>query len=258
MRDIEAIVKEYFSAYLCFDVSKAPEGKVVLASCARRAAPEKGWGMAFTVWVHVFDNRAVVSCRPDLMGQLRVAMKAFKSPGDLLKPPFSRVLSELFGEAYALRTKCILYCKPEHVKVFDVQGCRAVQLNDMEAFVTMTVERYPGADSPCLRTDITRNIKDGIAYGVFKESKLVSVCDAPAIAHMQDEVEELGFETLPRYTGRGFGKAVVSHATARVLQLGRVPICRTSPSNSGALRILEAVGYTVHAHKIAVTQRASQ
>lgn len=125
--------------------------------------------------------------------------------------------------------------------------CRRLQDSDVELFVKMKLDLYPECDPDDLATEIQRNIKDGITFGVFQEGKLVSVSEASAIGHMQDLIEEVGVETLPEYQGRGYGKTVISAMTKAILDIGRIPIYRCSSKNEGSIRLAKAIKYEKYA-----------
>jgi len=245
-------VERYFSLYLGRELSCVPEGKIVLVPCRRREKPEAGWARAEAVWIHIYDadRRAIISARPDLVAVLGPLLADCNEPTNLLSFDWREKVSDAIGAMRVPDISRILYCQPEGLRAFECQACRRLGLADIPAFVRMKLAMYPACDPECLARDLRRNIQDGIAFGVFEGDALVSAAEAPVVAHMQDEVEEVGVDTLPGYRGRGYGKAVVSQATRAILEWGRVPIYRCRRDDEPSLRLATAVGYRRHADKV--------
>ena len=253
MPNANDVIQRYFSQYLERDLATVKAGEIALVASDRRTKPETGWARAEAVWIHIFDGRAVVSVRPDLVSQLNQLLMECSDPNDLLLPDWHTKIARSLGMARIPGVSHILYCTPENLCVFECDGLRKLEIGDVDAFVGMKFRMYPECDAECLTNDIRRNITDGIAFGVFQNDALVSAADASLIAHMQNEVEEPGVDTLPDYRGRGYGKVVVSQATRRILEIGRVPIYRCDARNEPSVRLALAVGYQKHADKVGFT-----
>lgn len=58
----------------------------------------------------------------------------------------------------------------------------------------------------------------------------------------EDEVE-LAVETLPEYRGRGYGKAVLSHMTGKVMDMGKIPTYRVSSFNRASVATAKSCNY---------------
>lgn len=181
---------------------------------------------------------------------LEPLLASCNKPANLLSFEWRKKVADAISAPYVPDITRLLYCQPERLRAFECEGSRRLELADIPLFVRMNQALYPACDSACLAEDLRRNIQDGIAFGVFQDGVLVGAAEAPVVAHMQDEVEEVGVDTLPGYRGRGYGKTVVSGATKAILELGRVPIYRSSITNEPSLRLASAVGYTKHADKV--------
>lgn len=249
-KNVEEVIQRYFSLYLGRDMTTVRIGEIVVVPSDRRSEAEIGWATADVVWIHVFDGRCIVSVRPDLANVLSKLLKECNTLENLLLQEWRVRISQALGVRCIAGIVYILYCTSEFIRLFDCDGLRKLELTDIDAFVKMKLSMYPDCDPECLAKDVHRNIQDGVAFGVFQNGFLVCAAEAPIVAHMQDEVEEIGVDTLPEYRGCGYGKAVVSNATQRSLELGRVPIYRCSAHNEPSVYLAKAIGYRKHADKI--------
>lgn len=250
----EEIVDRYFSVYLDYPVSQVDLGQIIPVSSKRRLKEEIGWGCTVAIWVHIFRERAVISIRPDLFEALKKMLTEISSPSQLYTIEWRKKVGSFISSGEIGRLGHVLYYNLEHCRLFKAPGCRRLEDSDVNAFVRMKLNLYPECDPDCLATDIRRNIKDGIVFGVFQEGKLVSVSEAPVIGHMQEPIEEVGIETLPEYQRRGYGKAVLSATTNAILNIGRIPIYRCSSKNEASIRLARTVGYEKYADIIEFQQ----
>ena len=253
MPNANDVIQRYFWQYLERDLTTVKASEIALVASDRRTKPETGWARAEAVWIHIFDGRVVVSVRPDLASQLNQLLIECSDPNYLLLPDWRTKIAQSLGMERIPEVSHIFYCLFENLHLFESDGLRRLDMGDASAFVEMKFKMYPKCDAECLTKDIRRNIEDGIAFGVFQNGVLVSAADASLIAHMQDEVEEPGVDTLPDYRRRGYGKAVVSQTTRRILEIGRVPIYRCNARNEPSVRLALAVGYQKHADKVGFT-----
>ncbi len=253
-KEIVDIVDQYFSEYLDYSISQVEMGQIIPVSSNRRLRAEIGWGYAVAIWIHIFKERAVISARPDLFESLKKILEEGISPAELYTLEWRKKIGSLIGSEEIGGVSHVLYCSPDHCRLFQIPECHRLRDSDVELFVKMKLDLYPECDPNCLAKDIQRNIKDGLAFRVFQKGKLVSVSEAPAIGHMQDLIEEVGVDTLPEYQGRGYGKAVISAMTEEILNIGRIPIYRCSSKNEASIRLTKAIGYEKYADIIQFQQ----
>lgn len=240
---LDDVTREYFEIYLGGSLSGMAAGELRVYQTTRRSTKEEGWGYTVAVWVFLLGDCGVISVRPDLKDRIGEAVASLENPRAFFDECVQQQIQSVCGEDFATVAIDILSCRPDQVQLHSCPGCRRMAEADVECYLTFQKAVSPACDLECCRTDILRNIRDGIAVGVFRGGKMVSNASAPHIAHMQDIIEEAGVETLPDYRKQGYGKAALSHCTKAILDLGRVPIYRLSKSNIASLRTAESVGY---------------
>ena len=228
----------YFSEYLGADLMSARAGEIVVAGSARRLQPEYGWGYTVTAWLFRLGNATVISAQPALVEPIQHALRKNATSVDAIAAAIAPALAGM-----NMRRHFVYTATQEKLHHIGSPSVRRMAMNDIDAFIEMSRAMYPEIDEECERNDITRNIEDGIAYGAFVDERMATRCYAPHIAHMQDQVEEIGVDTLEGYRNRGFAGAALAGSTLATLAVGRQPIYRVSIHNDVSIRLAERVGY---------------
>lgn len=249
------IIDDYFSRYLGYELGRVGRGQTVAVPSERRQRDEKGWGYTVAIQIHVSHERAVISSRPDLFESVEQLLVQEPKPVELLTVEWRHRIGQLVDPDQLGKLNVVLYGKSDSCPMVKNPKCRPLSESDVESYVRMKLDLYPAVNAENLATDIRRNIGDGIAFGVFDTDRLVSVSEAPAVGHMQDQIDEVGVDTLPEYRRKGYGKAVVSNMTKAILDLGRIPIYRYNPANEASLSLAKAVGYEKYGDIVEFRQR---
>jgi len=254
---LDDVTREYFEIYLGGSLSGMASGELRVYQTKRRSTNEEGWGYTVAVWVFLLGDHRAISVRPDLKDRIDEAVISLDNPKAFFDESVQQQIQSICGEDFATVAIDILSCRPNEVRLHSCAGSRRMTEGDVDEYLTFKRTMWPNSDldPECYKTDILRNIRDGIAYAVFQDGKMVSNASAPHIAHMQEVVEEPGVETLLEYRKQGCGKAVLSHCTKAILDLGRVPIYRLSKSNIASLRTAKSVGYRRIAESVLFRRR---
>jgi len=85
-----------------------------------------------------------------------------------------------------------------------------------------------------------RGFEMGKYFGIFKDSKLVSITGQRM--QTNDFIEVSGVVTHPNYTKRGYAKQLVTYTTKDILKEKKLPILHTNKGNT-AIPIYEKIGY---------------
>lgn len=249
MNDVR--IADYFGRYLGVDLAASTPHELVVAFTPRRDAPECGWGYTVPVWLFRTEHLLVISAsatRADeveqLAGALRTSASSWNTHAEVVRLAES-LLPNLRPRHHFVYTSTNALLTP-----YTSSGVRRLKSDDVDEFIRLSATIYPDIDIECETSDILRNIADGIAFGAFEHMMMVTRSYAPHIAHMQDEVEEIGIDTLTEFRGKGYGKAALFGTTQAVLARARVPIYRTAAGNKRAQWIAEAVGYRKMADSI--------
>ena len=248
-------VKKYFGEYLDTALDTLSGNQVTVLESQRRTKPEKGWGYAVSIWIFVFENKAVISTSPEYYQRLSSISRKDLGVDTLLNDDLCQELAGRVSSELRVRRHYVYSCSSPRLKIHLLSECKRMTGADITEFIRFSQEIYPEIDVECETNDIIRNTNDGIAYGVFLNGKMVTRSYAPHIAHMQDRVEEIGVDTHHDFRNKGYGKSALAGTTGAVLNINRVPIYRVSRNNIASQRIVESVGYFKIADSIEITRR---
>ena len=87
------------------------------------------------------------------------------------------------------------------------------------------------------------------ASGAFADGRLVALAGYEV---WDNVIAHISVVAHPAYRCRGYGRGVVAHLAAAALQAGLIPQYRTLDSNTGSIRIAEALGFERCATSVAV------
>ena len=227
-RSTVEVLDEYARRVLTCPPEVARRGGVSLLPTPQRGLPS--WhGYALPIVGLSFANGAVVACRPDLMDRLRAELGS-----DIYQP-------HLDGPALRRLHRAIQRTLPH---AFSLAGdYRAVDAGSFTPLGTANRAEHIATEDPAALHLRTRF--DGPIFGVRgPHGRLVSWA---ALKLKSERVWELAVVTEPDYRGRGYGRDVVSAATAFTLEQGRQPIYIHDRDNTTSGFVARAVGYQLYA-----------
>jgi GNAT superfamily N-acetyltransferase len=194
------------------------------------------------VWLFHHHASLCLSVPPDSVDDLRVAVREF-------------TVERLFSEA---GIRALLGARIGHIVGPAYQGY--VEQAQFRSAARPGVRALAPADQKVLRQLAAACEGDawehsGIAFdepnvfGCFADDQLVA-----AARHRPewDEAAHIGVVTHPAYRGRGYGRAVVSAATARGLAAGFIVLYQTLLANTASVALATGLGYRRYATHLAV------
>jgi RimJ/RimL family protein N-acetyltransferase len=91
-----------------------------------------------------------------------------------------------------------------------------------------------------------RQVSDGIYYGVYNRSRLVSAAGTHIFSSSEGVAVVGNVFTHPDHRGHGFGTAVTAAVTEHLLQSCPLIVLNVDPANRPARHIYDVLGYTEH------------
>lgn len=248
--DFKKITKEYYSKWLGTEngISECDSGIHYMYS-AERNKTQPGYSKVFDVWAWKRADTIIISY------------------GDNAKSGIDRVKSSLdknssiSSEILALALEQAYEKKPSHnIKyVFEkiVQAkTRAKKLiaTDYPKYLDFFTKNNPN----CTETDLVKEyfdamILEGFCCCVFENEILASCTDAPFMPYMQDDVREIGVNTLHEYRGKGYAKDSCIMCANEIINKGKCPLWSTSVDNIASQHLAEKTGFIKLADVFCVT-----
>lgn len=129
-------------------------------------------------------------------------------------------------------------------KVLHYGNAKILSAEEYPFFEVFFRETHPTANPDgWLLEYFTEKASKGYLSGCFKDGRLVSVCDAPDMPYMEDEIQHTGIMTLKEERKKGYGKLTAALATHHLLQAGVVPQWECGVENIASFELAKAVGY---------------
>jgi predicted GNAT family acetyltransferase len=85
------------------------------------------------------------------------------------------------------------------------------------------------------------------------DNLVVAATDAPFMPYMENEVQEIGINTLNEYRGKGYAKAVCIAAINSLLKQNICPLWSTMAGNIASERLAYSIGFKKYAEILTVS-----
>lgn len=253
MDSTEHFVDNYYSVYMDTDVSAIASGTAKVVSSKRRVTRETGYGFIHAVWIlFLRDNRCVVSAHPNTAAKLEKLFQSVKKKSLIKEQPFrDKILdicrNNIAGVSLSMGPGSPKYaCSPENLKKIHSQNVKEITDKNRDE----VLENFSETGLYNLDYSIERKV----AFAYYIDGSPISLC----LVHEtnSDIVDDVGgIFTLEKYRGKGYAKAVLSAATAKIIECGRTPIYGTSIDNIASQNTAKSVGYSDYAWQMSVTQK---
>ncbi|HGJ66129.1 TPA: GNAT family N-acetyltransferase [bacterium] len=238
----------FYSECLGTPVNKIKSGKIKIVSSERRLTREEGYGVIFPFLLLYSSNRCIISVRPDLIDLVSAlihdetdAKMLFNDAGgkiveSLCRSVIPKDFSSRLRSVYSLE----LFVDRDQFRQYNIPECRRLTKDDHELIDEMNEISDFTCPDEC--------IKDGTAFGVFVDGKIVarSTTIHTPIATQKYNLVWIGVETLPEYRQKGYAKAVVSGTTDALLLRGQTPVYTHAVWNVASGRTAKALGYQLY------------
>lgn len=124
-------------------------------------------------------------------------------------------------------------------------GAKILVGEDYRKYESFWRKCHPGSkDIGWVKEYFDEMVQNHTCIGMFADGMLVSCTDAPGIPYMEDEVCEIGINTLAEYRGRGYTTVVCKKCIDEIICHAKVPLWSADIKNHASHRLAEKVGFT--------------
>ena len=235
-----------------YPLSQAEPGEIHVVASERRLRKEEGYGVVFAFWLLLSYDRCVISVRPDLKESIEQIVEDAADAKEFFTEKYRNRIDEVcrttvppdIAERLRPSQSYGFYIDKEHFRPFAVPGCRRLTEDDRELIQEMTGSSEYGCPE--------ESIQDGTAFGVIKDSKLVSLASVVPTPEATSKygLSWPGVETLPEYRRRGHAKSVVSGVTETLLSRDIIPVYSCSVTNIASANTARSVGYQLYGERL--------
>lgn len=224
------ITMRYYGRFCCTDISKLERGNYFICS-AERDRILKGCGCKYFLFILKKDNLCVVSYSP-----------SFKNFIDPLKQTCTDHIIVAAEEKFSLKKRRLMIFRGETVQQYG--NARILGASDYPYYEAFFRATHKTSDPDgWLREYFLEKESKGYFTGYFKDNRLVSVCDAPDMPYMENEIQHTGIVTLEEERRKGYGKLTAALSTHHLLQTGICPQWECDINNLASFELAKSIGY---------------
>lgn len=247
MKNYRETTCEYYSKWLGHDGILCPEfsGIQYLYSDQRNTV-QYGYGDRFDIYALCCKDRAVISYGEAAANRLDAVKDAIG--GMMTAKEIGQILEQIFCCRASYSIKYVFETMPavhSEAKVLTVA--------DYTEYEKFFLKCHPGQNTNWLREYFYEMVRDCMCVGVFADGGLVSCTDAPGMPYMEEDVQEIGINTLHEYRGRGYASAACSKCIQEILNHHKVPMWSTTIGNTASRKLAEKIGFAEFAEVICIT-----
>ncbi len=241
------ITELYYTKWLGINkILSAVKGIEFIYSTERNAS-QYGYSKPFDIYCLYQTNRIIVSYGEKAKDKI-VSLKD-KIYFPVSADEFKATLKDVYGVVPYHNIKFIFNNLPPESKI-----ARTLITDNYIAYLDFFRKTNPG----CINTDWVRvyfdeMVANRLCVGVFAEDILVSCTDVPGMPYIQDEVQEIGINTLYDYRGKGYASAACILCAKHIIENGKCPQWSTGMNNIASEKLAYKVGFTRYADVLTVT-----
>lgn len=226
---------DYYSAWTGVDLRTLMPGQVAVVESPVRDQVQKGYSRKFDLYYLIGTEYRVLSyngnCKP-FVPDLQT-LDSIDAVAAYLAAKGSWNVAHEVKFAF------------EHINdAVDYSEAVALKSSDYPLFDVFMQKRLETESSPdWVREYFLDMVQTGSVWGIVRNGGLVSVAEAPSMPFMENELTEIGVETVDGYKRQGLAEKVCTAFIADLLKKGREPIWSCDAGNLASIRLAEKAGF---------------
>lgn len=248
MKGCREITCKYYSKWLGQEdiLLRDFKGVEYIYSAQRNIVPH-GYGVQYDIYALYQKNRIVVSYGDrarDRLDMLRDAVGNVMPAGEI-----RQILSGLFEREAGHSIKYVFEQLPAAAS-----RARVMTPEDYRAYEDFWKKCHPGCmDTEWLKEYFEEMAQEHVCVGVFDGDVLASCTDAPGMPYMENDVQEIGINTLSEYRGHGYASAACVKCLGEILHNHKAPLWSAPADNRASRRLAEKLGFAEFAEVVMMT-----
>lgn len=229
-KELDRITNEFYSHFCGINISEAASGASFVCSASRNEEV-RGFGCKYSIYVLVKEDVCIVSHAPQYAEFFKKLQGV--SVADILTA---------IDTSFKIKKMQLMKFRQERVPEYgNAKVLKKADYPLYEEFFRLT---SPTADpSGWLQEYFEEKVEKEYFTGYFLNGKLVSVCDAPDMPHMENIIQHTGIVTLDNQRRKGYAKCTAALAAHHLIENGICPQWECHVENAASMALAESIGY---------------
>jgi RimJ/RimL family protein N-acetyltransferase len=234
-----AETKRYYAEWLSVSSELLDQNGVFCFYSPERDAIQVGYSKSFDLYCYISGQTTIITFGCKLEHSIDWVQEFFQTNGNLAE--FKKIVKEKLGKNLQQDFKYYFAESPSDI---DVSKARQLTKQDYSSYLHFFKTQYPDSQAETWLADYFNvSTSKGYVFGFYVGDELVSVSDSPDMPYMNENVVELGINTLAEYRNKGYAKIVLGAMLEFVTSIQKVPIVSCASSNIASKKLIEGVGF---------------
>lgn len=236
--DFKVITLDYYSHWIGKkEILSKETPKILFLQSDERNNIQNGYSKRFDLYVWIETDRIFVSYGEKAAPKIALLQNKIKN--DFSLDTIKKSILKVYENTLSHNVKFIYTGN----RSFDKMA-RALAKTDYEAYLSF----FKAVNPNCRNTDWVKYYFDEmvamqLCCGVFDNGRLVSCMDAPMMAYMEQEVQEIGIHTLEKFRNKGYAMYAATLCAENIIRDGKFPQWSCSADNIASARLAEKIGF---------------
>lgn len=213
----------------------------------QRNTVQYGYSDRFDLYALCQKDRIVISYGDRAENQLEVLKSEIHKP--MPAEEVRKIMEKSFRQKACDSIKFV-FESPREIP----SAARVLTEKDYRDYEDFWLKCNPGcSDTGWLKEYFEEMAQENMCIGVYVDGRIVSCTDAPGMPYMEEQVQEIGINTLKDYRGKGYASMACARCIREMTDRHKVPMWSTSTDNTASRRLAGKTGFAEYAEVISMT-----
>ncbi len=233
------ITLQYYSHWIgCENILTNKNQRILFVESEERNKTQEGYSNQFDIYAWIEKDRLIVSYGEKAAPKISLFQN--KITNDFSVDSVSQAISDVYGYSPSHNIKFVY-----NGMTMKNEMARSLVKDDYDKYLAFFKKSNPNCFNTEWVKEYFEEMTDShICCGVFIDDKLVSCTDAPLMPYMENEVQEIGINTLWDFRGKGYAIHSSGLCAENIIKSGKCPQWSCSADNTASFRLAEKIGFT--------------
>ncbi len=237
--DFKNITLRYYSRWLGSEnILMNEASEIAFIKSEERNKVQEGYSNQFDIYAWIEKDRLIVSYGEKAAPKIHLLQN--KIADCFSVDTVSQAISDIYGRTPSHNIKFVY-----NERAVQNKAARSLVTDDYEKYLAFFKKVNPGcSDTSWVKEYFEEMVGFHICCGAFVDDCLVSCTDAPLMPYMENEVQEIGINTVHGFRGKGYAAQSAAICAENIIKSRKCPQWSCSADNVASLRLAGKVGFT--------------